>query len=197
MNKVNFKAFVIFLIFLNLSLGLAQTTRNVYVNSVRLDSETLWALESYYGHIPDNYYWYDPISGLVGLQGGPALNQIVSGLALGGPLQANASGGGTSVFVNGREIHLDEYWALAYSLGEVYPGYYWLDAQGNVGIEGGGFLFNVYAIGNSSNSGGLRADGRSIFGHSLTGSVIGDESIVGFIDGGVGVTCVPGEGCIY
>ncbi len=189
MNRVNFKTLIIFLIFLNFSLGLAQTTRNVYINEVRLDSETLWALESYYGHISDNYYWYDPASGLVGLQGGPAFGQIASDLPLGGPLQTNASGSGTGVFVNGREIHTEEYLALSYSLGVVYPGYYWLDSQGSYGYEGGPALGNLYASNTQNTGSGGYYSGQIDRGY---GGTYGSDGNCYYIDVGSGSYMPPG-----
>ena len=191
MKRVNFKTFVSCLIFLSFSFGLTQAAHNVYVNSVRLDENTLSALENYYGYIPDSHYWYDPASGLVGLQDGPSSGKIDAGLPLGGRLQANASGGGTGVLINGRELHIIEITYLQQLLGVVYPGYYWMDAQGNIGVEGGGFLFNLYAVSNGSNNNGIPSHD-----HSLTGSVIGDSNVVGFIDGDVGITCAPDGGCI-
>ena len=188
MNIKDFKTFIIFLIFLNFSLSLAQTTRNVYINSVRLDSETLWALESYYGDIPDNYYWYNPTSGFIGLQGGPAFGQIAAGLPLGGSLQANASGGGTGVFVNGREIHMEEYLSLTYSLGTVYSGYYWLDAQGSYGYEGGLVLGNLYASSNQNTGTGGYYSGQIDRGY---GGTYGSDGNCYYIDVGSGSYMSP------
>src|SRR4051812_6302335 len=66
-------------------------------------------LESVLGPVPAGRYWYDPMSGGAGVMGGPAAAYLGPGLALGGPLPANASGGGdgriTGVFINGRELH--------------------------------------------------------------------------------------------
>lgn len=192
--KTFIRKYSILLAVLFLTSALAEGNRQVFINQSRISDEDVYALETYYQvQIPDGYFWYDPISGLVGVEGGPSVGQIYPDLPLGGSLRADASQGNTSVFVNGRELHLLEVIDLQRLLGVVYPGYYWMDAQGNVGAVGGGFLFNLYTV--SSSSDPLRADGRSIFGHSLTGSVIGDGQTVGFIDGGLGITCGPDGGC--
>lgn len=178
--------------------ALTQSQRAVYINANLISNEDVAALELFYQvYIPDGAYWYDPVSGLVGPVGGPSVGQIMPGLAL-GSLQADASGGGsgtlTGTFVNGRELHPQEVADLTALLGVVYTGYFWLDAAGNLGYEGGGYLLNLVDAMRAS-SDGLRGDGRSIFGHSLTGSVIGDGDTVGFIDGDLGITCGPDGGC--
>ncbi len=95
--------------------------------------------------IPAGRYWYDRISGLWGKKGGPTQGQILPGLDLGGPLRADASGGGTGVLINGREIHKDEVTYLRNLYGTVNPGRYWLNAQGIGGYEGGPPLFDLSA----------------------------------------------------
>ncbi len=94
----------------------------IVVNGQELGAEDGLALMQHYGVIPAGNYWYDPVSGFWGTSGGPAAGQIMAGLNLGGPLAVNASGGGTGVFVNGREIHPREYLALAQIYGSVVPG---------------------------------------------------------------------------
>ncbi len=118
----------------------------IYVNGTRLEHETVVALERAYGvRLRSGNFWYDPASGLWGLWGGPAAGQIHPGLKLGGPLQFDASGGRTNIALNGRAIHPLEYRAILATYGYAVPGRYWLDARGNVGLEGGPFLFNAYA----------------------------------------------------
>ncbi|MEO5883781.1 MAG: hypothetical protein ABIQ06_15295 [Caldimonas sp.] len=109
----------------------------------------LHRLEKVLGQVPPGRYWYDPMSGGAGVLGGPAAAYLGPGLALGGPMPASASGGGagrtTGVFINGRELHpLDVAGLRRY--GPVYPGRYWWDRFGNVGLEGGPMLFNFYAV---------------------------------------------------
>ncbi len=117
--------------------------RNVSINDVRLRDDVLAALEQRMQvRVGDGEYWYDRACGAWGVKGGPMLGVIPALLDLGGPLAANASGGGTGVFVNGRELHPQDVAALQ-RLGPVMPGRYWLDARGTGGVEGGPALFNL------------------------------------------------------
>ena len=113
------------------------------------DRQTLQQLEAQIGQVPPGRYWYDARSGAAGVWGGPAVAYLGPRLPLGGPLPADASGGGngrmTGVFVNGRELHPID----VQGLGRVLPvqrGRYWWDAAGNVGAEGGPALFNFYWV---------------------------------------------------
>lgn len=124
----------------------AQDARNVVINRVRVSDQAVQALEAYYRTIiPDGSYWYDPVSGLWGVEGGPAAGKMLPYLELGGPLRADASGGGTGVFINGRELHPLEVYYLWQLFGVVLPGPYWLDADGVGGYEGGPPLFDLAA----------------------------------------------------
>jgi hypothetical protein len=79
---------------------------DVVVNSDRLKDSTRQALERSYGvPIKPGKHWYDAVSGVWGMEGGPAEGQIHAGLRLGGPLKRDASKGRTGVIVNGRELH--------------------------------------------------------------------------------------------
>jgi len=91
-------------------------------------------------------YWYDPVSGLWGTEKGPAVGQIHPGMKLGGPLKADASGGGTGVFFNGRELHPQDVAALYQIAGTVIPGRYWINAMGVGGVEGGPAAFDLRAL---------------------------------------------------
>jgi hypothetical protein len=98
--------------------------------------------------IPDGDYWYDPACGAAGMWGGPALAFLPAGLPLGGHVPPEASGGGsgrtTGVFVNGRELHLQDVQVLTHLHGvPPQPGRYWVDAAGNAGHEGGPALINL------------------------------------------------------
>ncbi len=143
----------------------------IIVNGQELGAADGYALMQHYGAIPSGRYWYDPVSGLWGHDGGPSSGQIMAGLPLGGPLRADASGGGTGVFINGREIHSQEYLLLMQTYGSVVPGRYWMNAQLIGGFEGGPAIFNLGAAasgGSGSGSGynvntyggGLMSDGN-------------------------------------
>lgn len=130
-------------------------TRNVVFNAVFVSDEDIAVLESYYQtFIPDGSYWYDPVSGLWGFEGYPAAGQIVPWLELGGPLRSDASSGNTGVFINGRELHLLEAFYIYQLFGAVYQGYYWLDDQGNGGVEGGPAFFNLFSTASGGGDGG-------------------------------------------
>jgi hypothetical protein len=119
----------------------------VYVNRVRLPSADVIAAERrYQTTIEDGRYWYDAACGAWGVEGGPAAGILAPGLDLPGPMPEDISGGGTDIYINGREIHpLDEA-ALLQAFGYTVPGRYWLDAQGDLGLEGGPAVTNLAAV---------------------------------------------------
>jgi hypothetical protein len=117
--------------------------RAVRFNGRSLDPaglDVLARLERAVGTLADGDYWYDPRSGASGRWGGPALAFLPAGLPLGGPLPAEASGGGrgalTGVFVNGRELHPVDVAGLQELVGVVVPGRWWVDAAGNYAMAG-------------------------------------------------------------
>ena len=116
----------------------------VIINNVKLEDEQVQAFENQYGiQMQSGNYWYDQWCGAWGVIGGPTLGFLLPGLAVGGPLKANASNGQTGVFVNGRELHAYDVMQLRKLIGTVYQGRYWLDAYGNAGYEGGPVLVNL------------------------------------------------------
>jgi hypothetical protein len=145
----------------------------VLVNGAPLEAQIQRALELRYGtDLLPGRYWYDSLSGLWGLEGGPSLGQILPGLPL-GTLAADASVKSfwqhTFVFVNGREIHAREYSYLQGLFGSVNPGRYWLNAQGVAGYEGGPPLFDLRAAALSRRpQGGLGYGRRGAFGNSAS-----------------------------
>ena len=164
--------------------------RSVTINDSQVDGSTLAALEQQYGlQIADGDYWYDPYSGAWGLPGGPTAGFIPAGLALGGVLQADASGGGTAVYINGRELHPQEVAGLQQLFGAVQSGRYWLDAFGNYGFEGGPALGNlVYAIQAAQDGGG------GYFASTYGGYVGSDGNTSYFFDSQSGCSVISGEG---
>lgn len=150
--------------------------RRVVINGQRLGAEELARAEQGYGiRIADAQYWYDPVLGAWGPRNGPTMGFIAAGLPLGGPLAADASGGGTAVFVNGREIHPYDLTALQRITGPIAPGRYFITAQGLAGPEGGPPLWNLAALaatqGGGSNSWQSRVLGASGFSDGTTGAV--------------------------
>jgi hypothetical protein len=118
--------------------------RAVSINGHRLSTERLRHLEApLQVAFLDGRYWYDATSGAWGAEGGPPAGFLAPDLDLPGPTPPEASGGGTGLFANGREMHPQEVRALGRHFGAAPPGRYWLDALGNFGIEGGPFLLNL------------------------------------------------------
>jgi len=115
------------------------------------DLETVAQIEKLYGQPAlAGDYWYDAKGGAYGQWGGATLGFLPAGLVLGGPLPANASGGGsgkvTGVFVNGRELHSMDIKVLLAIYGQALPGRWWVDGQGNTGKEGGPMQFNLVVL---------------------------------------------------
>jgi hypothetical protein len=150
----------------------AGTERDVRINRVELSDEHVRQLEmQYQAQVPNGSYWYDAMCGAWGMEGGPTLGFIPAGMQLPGPMPADVSGGGTGIFINGREVHVQDQAALQQIFGMTIPGRYWLDAQGNLGIEGGGIIANLriaagQAYGSATGAGGTAAqdgEGGSMF----------------------------------
>jgi hypothetical protein len=163
----------------------AQGERNVVINATKLSAADLARIERDYAlRIPDARLWYDPISGAWGAQGGPTVGFLSPGLLLGGSLRSDASGGGTGVFINGREAHAWDVAALSRLLGSpILPARYFLTADGLAGFEGGPPLWNLLAIATSGGGGG----GRDTTWNSRLSSGIdgGDTGAVFLPNGGI------------
>lgn len=106
------------------------------INGVALSEEQQQQIEARHGvRLQDGRFWYDARAGLWGREGGPTAGFAPAGVALGGPLAPEASLGRSGVFINGRNLPaLEVAWLM--SLGPVWPGRYWLNALGYVGMEG-------------------------------------------------------------
>ena len=135
----------------------------IVVNGQALSAETVRQLQQIYPvAIPPGRYWYDPISGAWGREGEPIAGQMLAGLSLGGPLQANASRGSSGVFINGRQITDGE---KAYierlCLSPVAPARYWIMATGIGGFEGGPAFFNLAQCPGAQQSSGPRSMSRT------------------------------------
>ena len=125
----------------------AARASDVFVNGEALGAEQRVAFErKYQTRLVAGRYWYDRRSGAWGMEGGPTMSFILPSLPLPGPMPENISGGGTGIFINGRELHPADRQALIFMFGAAWPGRYWLDANGNLGFEGGGVLINLAAL---------------------------------------------------
>ena len=158
--------------------------RNVTVNDRRLSDTELANIEQQYRvRIEDAAYWYDPFSGAWGIKGGPTRGFIYSGLNIGGPLKADASGGGTNVFINGRELHPLDVSGLT-KCTPVNPGRYWVAANGIGGYEGGPASFDLVSLCKARSGGGWVCDGGSC---GTTRTVTGPYAVTSEGDGRAGV----------
>ena len=165
----------------------------VIINDLQLADAQLQAIARQYGTtIPSGSYWYDKMTGAWGMKGGPTAGFILPGLDLGGPLKADASNGNTGVFVNGRQLHMQDVMALQ-QITPVYPGRYWMDSYGNVGYEGGPAVVNLLAL--MKARGGAGGD-RSMTTYTRSGAMFGSDGngCLVFNDPG-SHTSYTGSGC--
>lgn len=169
----------------------APAAAELSVNGRMLDAAVETSLEASYGAIPDGRYWYDPLSGLWGAEGGPGVGRILPGLDFGAALPASASGGGdgrlTGVFTNGREIHPDELRLLTALFGAVAPGRYWLGPQMIGGVEGGPATFDLRAAAQQA------AGGPGYNRSTLFGDLMSDGQCSGYFDAKSGSSVMTGN----
>ena len=164
----------------------------ILVNGQELTSEQGQGLMQLYGPIPAGHYWYDRFSGLWGPAGGPSSGQILPDLDLGGPLQANASGGGTGVFINGRELHPLEVQRLLQLYGSVTPGRYWMNAQLIGGFEGEPASFDLNAAATAAGGGYGGGQGSGYNRNTIGGGLMSDGNCSGYLHPG-GATVMIGD----
>lgn len=151
---------------------------DVVINGETLDTQTLASLQAAGAQPQPGNYWYDDRCGAWGYAGQGTSGFVRAGLGLGGPLAANASGGDTDVFVNGRELPVSDVQALQ-RLGPLNPGRYWLDGEGNWGFEGGPAQGNLVAAAKQANGGSSDNDYHS----DTTGVSMNSEGGSGYIMG--------------
>lgn len=134
----------------------AGVTRGVYFNGRQLTEGDLAGITNTYGVTVDpGNYWYDSVSGLYGNIGEGSAGFMLPGHTFAGLLAANASGGNSGVYFNGRELTATEI-AIVESIiqTQAIPGRYFFDVYGNVGVEGTGIpLVNLYTAGGTSGGG--------------------------------------------
>jgi hypothetical protein len=164
----------------------------ILVNGQELTAEQGQGLMHLYGPIPAGDYWYDRVSGLWGPAGGPSSGQILPDLDLGGPLQANASGGGTGVFVNGRELHPREVERLLQLYGSVTPGRYWMNPQLVGGFEGEPASFDLNAAAAATGGGNAGSQGSGYNRNTIGGGLLSDGNCSGYLHPG-GATVMIGD----
>lgn len=125
------------------------TPTGIVINNQPLDAEQALQLSQQIGQlVAPGHYWYDSASGLWGYQGMPAAGQLPPNLVgVTAPVPANASGGLTNVFINGRSLHPQEVMQLSMLVGQVPPGRYIMNARWQVAYEGGSFAQPLVDLG--------------------------------------------------
>ena len=83
-------------------------------------------------------------------------------------MPADISGGGTGIFINGREIHPLDQLALMQLFGVTYQGNFWMDAQGNLGYVGGPPIANIFQAAQAKQAGGRASGGSATHGYDST-----------------------------
>jgi hypothetical protein len=134
-------------------------SRSVIVNGKRLSDQDIGILARIYRvQVKDGNYWYDRMNGSWGRQGGPVEGFIMAGLNLGGPLREDASHGDTGVFINGRQLHRVDV-ARLQQIGPVYKSRCWMDAYGNIGLEGRPAFANIWVAAAQAQGVGRKKEG--------------------------------------
>jgi hypothetical protein len=165
------------------------TEGKIVINDLVLSDQQVAELSKQYNVKPlPGRYWYDALSGLYGVVGYPAFGFMLPGHQL-GKLKPSASQGNSKVFINGRELPLEEYTVWSQLVGSwIQPGKYWLDAAGNAGQEGNPTpLINLYAAARQSAAGGKGGGGDNFWTSRFSAG--NSDS-----DGSRGYVSVPGHG---
>lgn len=144
------------------------------VNAQALTNDELQSLRRLGVQAQPGRYWYDAVSGAWGFERGPTAGFIAAGLRLGGALRPDASGGGTGVFINGRELHPFDVIGLS-QIVQVIPGRWWVNALGFFGPEGGPVWGNLWLLarqrqGDRSPWSGYSSDGKQFLGFDGSGN---------------------------
>ena len=169
-----------------------EASTEVVVNGEPLDDATLRQLEDLYKvKVKPGRYWYDPVSGSWGNEGGPTAGLMAPGHRLGGTLRIDASNGDTGVIVNGRELHQLDVLALRRCV-QTIPGRYWVGANGIGGYEGGPAFFDLNAMCNAARGGGggntqCENYGAGQFNCTQSGTRTGAYGVIGEGGGQAGV----------
>ena len=116
----------------------------VLINGRAVTPQEVQQLQTMYGvTLPPGRYWYDSISGLLGIWGRESAGFLRPGHDF-GKVPANASEGDTGVFINGRQLNRLEAVYFMQVFGPAFgmisaqtTGRWWFDGRtGNVGLEG-------------------------------------------------------------
>jgi len=156
------------------------------INGIPLNDTQKQLVRDTYGveSVPGTF-WYDSATGAFGLIGEGISGIMLPGHSF-GTLRADASGGTSGVYINGRQLTNQEVAALSAITGSPgIPGRYWMDALGNVGIEGSGVpLLNLYALASAAGGSG---GGDNFWSSSFSAGNYGPGNTYGYVS-------VPGVG---
>ena len=166
-----------------------NAAEQVIINGITLSAQQILEMEQAYGAKPiTGNYWYDTNSGLYGVVGYPSYGFMLADYDL-GELQANASNGDSPVFVNKRQLPQSEWLVWSYLLGYmIQPGRYWLDANGNAGLEGNPIpLENLYLAAQRNNYMGAGSGGDNFWSTRFSAGNSNAQNTQGYVS-------VPGHG---
>lgn len=121
--------------------------KRVMINDYCLTAEEIQTLSKDFGiQFYEGNFWYDANSGAWGYKAGPTAGYLADNLPIRYPLRSDASNGQTGIYVNGRQLPLQDLVDLQQAFPTIFQGYYWLDGLGNFGLIGGPFLGNLRQI---------------------------------------------------
>lgn len=165
--------------------GQPITDATIIINDIVLTSQQKEEFEKLHNQkLVPSKYWYDKNCGLFGITGQPALGYLRPGHDF-GTLARNASNGNSHVLINNRELTQFEWMMLSQIVGTpVMPGSYWLDAQGNAGMQGSSFpLVNIFvAQQNARKSGGNATDGDNFWTSRFSAGNAYSDGSAGYVN---------------
>ncbi len=161
----------------NSNMDQQNLSRQIFINRIQLNPKAMHAIEANnQTPIAEGRYWYDVNCGAWGVEGGPTAGFIQAGLSLPGPMPTDISGGGTGIFINGREIHPLDQQALNALFGVTYQGQFWMDAQGSIGYLGGPAIANILQTAQAKQSNNNSEGGSVTHGYDSTYGARGTSS---------------------
>lgn len=122
--------------------GAAVADAAIVINGRALTAQEVEGLRTLRVQPHPGRYWYDPSCGAWGMEGGPTIGFLYPNLPT-APMAPDASNGNTGVYVNGRNLPMQDLVALQALTGPLVRGRYFVDGQGNAGVEGGPVLINL------------------------------------------------------
>ena len=165
----------------------------IFINNVRLTENQVRELSAAYDNAPvSGSYWYDADSGLYGEWQGKTLGVILTGHEF-ASLPADASNGNTKVFINGRELNEEDTRTLELLFGvQREPSRWWLDGQGNLGLEGETYVVTNLYLAISQSSSSSSSGGDNFWSNSYLGTGGNEQGGFGYVNTGDTIVCYPG-----